>query len=523
MIHNGPAMRERHPHLHRLDRRIASYAAALLILAIAPWAIAQEKTQPEPAATASAQVGASAPIVINPSHIFSYPGDTWIDWIDLTPDGKHLRAHWRLGSVNLWAVLVYFWPELLAFIAALMLVVMLCRVIRRKRIVGQWYCRKCNYQLANSVSDRCPECGATLTPRNRVIGRPPLWRLGLIGVLLMAIGAGYEYGRGHFPREGTVSKWFYWCSTRIYDWAYHHDQDWLLRHKTWITQIVEIDPQTGRIDRTVFSQRGGFFFKLQTAPDGRSMIGYGGDNELFRVDAETGSIVARIRCPEKYALQFSIGVGADGNTAYFTSEEGLLRAWDTQSGALRELLTIARGDSQTSTSVIFLDVHQPNRIGIRDETTRNVCRIRIWDEQVRSFVHGFESPVDGPTDLYTTILSPDAARVYVAPYKFPTIAVYDRQSGARLDTIDAGPKGVALVEISPDQRWLVAESMAQRRVIQVCDLRTRQWIGQLQTQGMQTMNLCFMPDNKTVAMLSWLNGVYCVRMYDLSPLREGFP
>ena len=106
---------------------------------------------------------------LSPSGVFTYPGDTQIQDVLLLLDGRHGLALFRIGSGNLWSVLVYHWMGIVAAIAVCVLLLFLNHLSRLPRRVGKPYCRRCNYLLVG-VGDTCPECGASVAGRNRVPG-----------------------------------------------------------------------------------------------------------------------------------------------------------------------------------------------------------------------------------------------------------------------------------------------------------------------------------------------------------------
>ncbi len=62
--------------------------------------------------------------------------------------------------------------EITAGLAGLALLILLWRAwrsVRKKRIAGETYCRKCNYHLRGCTADACPECGVKFTARIRFV------------------------------------------------------------------------------------------------------------------------------------------------------------------------------------------------------------------------------------------------------------------------------------------------------------------------------------------------------------------
>ncbi len=182
-----------------------------------------------------------------PDAVITFPGDARIQSVDLLPDGERALVVLRVGSVNLWAVLVYYWIELLAAALTATCVVLLWRLLRHRRQIGKPHCRHCNYLLVDFEGEVCPECGRALSPRNRVIGRPWRWRVAVVGTVLVGAIGSYLYLFPQVPRVGGAANWQRWLSPRAYDWAWHHNQAWLHRRKAWLTRVVVVELATGRI------------------------------------------------------------------------------------------------------------------------------------------------------------------------------------------------------------------------------------------------------------------------------------
>jgi hypothetical protein len=98
-----------------------------------------------------------------PLHRIAFPADERIVAAVFSSDGTVLRVVTDRRAVNVWALGIYYWPEILGCLSGIAAVVCIRKVLsvrRNPQIVGAPHCRNCNYCLAGLVSDRCPECGA---------------------------------------------------------------------------------------------------------------------------------------------------------------------------------------------------------------------------------------------------------------------------------------------------------------------------------------------------------------------------
>ncbi len=221
---------------------------------------------PSPADTPAAADELFGPLIA-PMHIIDAPPglDSFTaasnPTIHVLPDGKAL---W-LGvepRANVWAIIVFFWPELT--IALLLLLLLwptwrVGRVMRRPQARGQPHCRRCNYQLTGNTSATCPECGCELTPRNQVTGRSRRRRalpsliiatVLLAGLTTLAVlwekpsAFGWWTVEPVLPREGSVNEWFHWYSGPAYRWCQRNRvklYGWLPGDGLNAAQLWEVD------------------------------------------------------------------------------------------------------------------------------------------------------------------------------------------------------------------------------------------------------------------------------------------
>ncbi len=252
----------------------ATFPAALFLL----WAMATSAAGYQAHLMDDAGVPAEFGPVRQPDAIIEPPSEL----------GTIMGSYWRLpprtggemeglviGNVtraNVWAMLVYFWPEFLFLFLLLGLLIAFWRIVkvwRHPQVAGQPLCRRCGYSLAGTAIDvtaTCPECGTMLKSCNRIIGRSQRRRLLAPGMAALLLGfcAGVLFwfwyppvgsfdrwgAQGPLPRHGSVSTWFDWPSTTLWRWG---DETglWPEMESSHYGQVWLVDLNAGRVEKMV--------------------------------------------------------------------------------------------------------------------------------------------------------------------------------------------------------------------------------------------------------------------------------
>lgn len=235
-----------------------------------------------------------------------------VRWND---DSTRAYVSMEATAVDVWPVLVRYWPELAGSAGSLVLTIILSCLLRRRwrqrhHASGEPYCRRCFYQLTGrSGAVVCPECGARLGSKGIVFGGTlRRWPVVVVAVVLALVVAGYFAGRSHVPRKGTASNWFRWPSTRLYNWAVAH-QYWSLTYPNEpLLRIVEFDPSAGAVTRTIFSEmsrRGdgtSWNGRIYRAPSPDRLL-LTTSTTAVQLDIATGAIVRTYALPPELADQ----------------------------------------------------------------------------------------------------------------------------------------------------------------------------------------------------------------------------
>jgi hypothetical protein len=461
----------------------------------------------------------ASPASIQPSAIHTFPGDAWIESIYPAPEGQHVLIHWRLGSVNIWSVLVYYWPEIVAGVTAIVMLLWLRHILKHKRVRGQLHCRRCDYLLTNLASSMCPECGLQLNDRTRVIGRSRRILVAINLILIAALACSWFVLRDRLPRRGAASEWLYWLSPGMYDWAWRHKREWLIRHKTWLTQVVEVDPATGAIARKITHEPGRFYFAMQATANPEIF--------LLRDYAAVSSINVRthervrledvsLRMPDgTFSDMIQNAVSWDGGTIYIAMGAGAIQRWNLDTGERATMFTTERG--HYSTYVFFHLLRESHRIAVTDWAEDRRWRLRVWDDREERMAAEFTRPLRGTQSV--TLVDATREIAYVADDGNPgKIDVIDLRDGTLQRTIPGGPTRPWQSSLSSDGRLLLVVDVRRPWGTFVYDTVRQQWIANLQTQRMQVVNAAALLDNRTVVLQCWQNGVWRLMIYDLRPV-----
>jgi len=417
----------------------------------------------------------SRPAAVGPLHRIRLPGRTAGAKGLLTPEGDKLYL--RLGSVaiNVWGVLVYFWPELLGGVTTVTVLVValaLRRIARRPRLAGELHWRKCNYCLKGVPSERCPECGAPA--RRAVRGRRLRWRAVPAMVPMLAVTLGYGgLWAWHVPRNCAAKDWVEWWSFELEDWAAGHGVS-LARWHEDATRIVLLDVARGTVERTVFTGRGDSVFPIALAPDGRQLaVLVGQDVVLMRAP---GGLIQRRLSGTNQSVPLPVGgsvaeYSADGRFLYLavpdferrrtrtvrrdvmTGHDELLLETDTDG------ILMAGGGSYPAPRTIhvlpgdgplrLLEV--PNRLA-DDTGAPTVCRVHIVADPIDV------REVRLPPRMDRTAIATDGRRAWFHTDQSRLVEV-DLQTG-QVDREIGGPPGYVLdseATCDAQHRWLLVQ------------------------------------------------------------------
>lgn len=285
-----------------------------------------------------------------------------------TPDGKSILVHMHEPIVDVWALLVYHWPEILSVLTALLtllFIVQIARVASRRQTRGSPYCRRCNYDLTSQVKvrpkgrglslnfdpdARCSECGSDLARHQPRIGRSAARRLLPITVAWIIVVPTYATVMGlKVPRQNAAGEWFRWPSTALAHLADKHDLKWLKRRISIGERVKMIGLATGDVTHDLLWLLAPSYNSIGVSPDGGSFFLSGPkSNEITQYHIRTGARIASVTMPGEVRIAFRddtiIGFSQDGSVAYvqwLDKVNGVcgVSAWNLENHSQQTLVT----------------------------------------------------------------------------------------------------------------------------------------------------------------------------------------
>jgi hypothetical protein len=175
----------------------------------------------------------------------------------ISPDGTRVFVTESYQSVRVWAALVANWPYSLifpSFIILLFAIRTLRRQLIRVQIPGETYCANCNYHLAGSESEKCPECGVNVTEKLRAVGRSRKRRIMPAMMLILCIPLAYGSLLLINPNERGVGEWFSWQSEGFYLWALENGFEFIHRHDIKSYRVREFDLKTQQSGEAIYDR-----------------------------------------------------------------------------------------------------------------------------------------------------------------------------------------------------------------------------------------------------------------------------
>jgi len=478
-----------------------------------------------------------------PMHRLTFPGNPYIGSAAFSADGETIFVHLTDQAINIWEILVYYGPELLGALTALTTLVCLFalwRIIRRKRLVGEPHCRKCNYCLHGCESERCPECGWVI--RRPVIGRP-MWRrifpwTAPLALVVVVYGALWAL---RLPRSSWVNNCVNWWSHDLLLWADEKNIAPLTQWSRSVDRIVEVDVATGKTLRTLITRPAympPLMFPLRVTPDGSGLlITLREADRLALVSTRSGRVVRALSsaaAPPPGLSRWRQVAGFDeaGQTAHVVlldeaTRKTKLMAWNLPSGNSTILfesdaevhagqhkrpMIMARRYYRIPGSAPSRFLEMPNGYGVGSEpATFRVVVPTAADPVATELATTFE----GHSQPY---FSADGRRVHLHTRDRPSLAEFDLFTGDVLSTVQPPAwHNHYFIGCSDERnhRYIlegIHHSLARpwpthTRVFLLRDTASSRWIGRyVMPDNWICLQLCASPDGRWFAAHGFRGG-----------------
>ena len=397
-----------------------------------------------------------------PDHSLTIGRRTRMNFVGFSPDGQAACVEGTVNQLHVWQAIVYYWPEIAATLIGLILVATLLRAARNHHVVGEEYCRHCDYNLRGLPGTQCPECGTQLTPENRIAGSSRRPRLVSAACLLVCLVAAYPLAALRLPRQGSAGRWIDWRSVSLADWAITGKHQWLMRHTTHDTGIVRVDLDTGRItglhcaiqqptdERQIFTR--------MLSPDGRFLL-CSLDNNAVVIECASGKVFRRYDFPCNQAIYTQIGT-----QTIFSCRQKELAAWDIQTG--RKVRAVPVDRDYSLSAVVQASGHDQVVVLSGDDSGTTV---RLWDPSAGAFIQTFCVQAAPRSCAY------DGGRLYVARNSAAdlTIETWDVRTGRRLTSTPTGHTLPRHPALRARHDWIAATSYDSETI--AVNLRTGAW------------------------------------------------
>lgn len=390
----------------------------------------------------------AAPAAIQPAQDIPHraiqvrPGSR-VDLLGFSPDGKSLYLWWYgVARVNVWRVMVYYWPEGVGIALLGITLWRLRRILKRRRAAGEEYCRSCNYMLRGLIAERCPECGKSVAGNGRVKGGSWAFRVAVRTLAAGVVIAGYGFGYKRLPREGRFSGWFEWYSMELAQLGVK--KDWIQRHLDYSDGIFVADLATGEVRRLCWikGQKRESYFRPVISTDCRSIFAvaasYHNEGPLMdqqgvvQFDVPTGRMVHRYQ-----ELMVRYATVSPSARTLFLSRVGSVLAINAQSGKRMEEFQFPAGEDGVvlphgviADELALVSTRGP---GVRE-------KLRVWNGRTGEANSTFEV---GTSDIIT-----DGHSIYKISTQ-RTAAVVEIWNAITQRKIDSIRMAVASRDLSP--------------------------------------------------------------------------
>ncbi|MFG0328926.1 MAG: hypothetical protein ACF8PN_03405 [Phycisphaerales bacterium] len=280
-----------------------------------------------------------------PDRVVELPAFVRIEDLKVSESSGDAVAQVSYRRLNLWPVLVHYWPELVIAALSLLAIVAIIRAAREGRqLIGVPYCRQCGYHLQGLPSaTRCPECGGSVNKKTkRVRQRFRKRRVAWI-VALVATPVSLVWFRGSLPRQLDAKSWFDWPSETAFRLVAKHLRDTAfasnaLPHASVEFAFIRLDPVSGRFDSTRHAPGTERVVAWAVSRDGARLAGIprmSGDGFVWDIAARREWRRFEV-AQDSPRSDIEIGFSADGGSIWCIGSSPFIQRIDATTGRVLE-------------------------------------------------------------------------------------------------------------------------------------------------------------------------------------------
>lgn len=382
---------------------------------------------------------------ILPTHRVPLPPNEKALGATFSVDGQTLFVQtWGRGVINVWEVLIFYWPELLGvltILTGLLCLLAIRLIVRRKQIVGEPHCRRCGYCLRGLSHSQCPECGVPSTRPivGRSLARRLLLPLGIFAFVVASYGGLWLLSA---PRLIKAPNWLQWWSCAMSDWVQIMKLD-AARLTKPASRVLEIDVTSGCVRGALVTRPFCVTLPilLTSTPRGDLLVSFGegeqGD-QIAIVNGRSGRVYRRISPQNLGAAQWGwlpiAGFSDDGECIY-------LVIVNEMNGMSLVSLNVTSG--ATNVLLPHLTTYADREAGT---SSRRLCRIPLdgalyfldlpLGDAKGAFVWSAARPEEPcarleieASETWDPVFSSDGRQVFLQAYHEPCVQVVDTLTG----------------------------------------------------------------------------------------------